>query len=223
MSVYTKGVALKTFPTIPLDVFKTTISAITRQRAAFVNATMIAALFAFELFNYSTTNYALSDLLGDLNLAQVRWATILALAFCGMDFAGIAWLFTPKKRLAGGLGSWYLIAAWFLAATMNAMLTWWSVSLALLGHETLGNELITRQSLLRSAPIFVATLVWLLRVLLIGSFTLRGTAIPSASAFESASQEVTPPSSKQPSRTPVRLVPLQTNGRSAARSASRSR
>ncbi len=57
---------------------------------------------------------------------------------------------------------------------MNAILTWWSVSLALLNHPALGNEVIARESLLSGAPIFVAALVWLLRVLLIGTFTLAG-------------------------------------------------
>lgn len=133
---------------------------------------MLGALTAFELFNFSTTEYALTDLLGDLRLGFARWATILALAFSAMDFAGVAWLFSPKKRVP--VEVWYLIGAWALAAMMNAMLTWWSVSLALLNHPVLGNEIIAREALLSGAPVFVAGLVLLLRVLLIGSFTLAG-------------------------------------------------
>ncbi|MFV1857909.1 MAG: hypothetical protein ACC647_00980 [Anaerolineales bacterium] len=133
---------------------------------------MVGALIAFELFNFGTTEFALTDLLGDLSLGFVSWATILALAFSAMDFAGLSWLFTPKKKVR--VEVWYLVGAWFLAATMNAILTWWSVSLALLNHPALGNEVITRESLLSGAPILVAALVWLLRVLLIGTFTLAG-------------------------------------------------
>ena len=133
-------------------------------------AIMVGALIAFELFNFSTTEFALGDLLGDLSLGVVRWATVLALAFSAMDFAGLSWLFTPKKKVR--IEVWYLVGAWLLAATMNAILTWWSVSLALLNHPALGNEVIARESLLTGAPIFVAGLVWLLRVLLIGTFTL---------------------------------------------------
>ncbi len=48
---------------------------------------IIAALLAFEAFNYSTTDYALRDLLGDLKFLGVHWATILTVAFCGIDFA----------------------------------------------------------------------------------------------------------------------------------------
>lgn len=133
---------------------------------------MLGALTAFELFNFSTTEYALTDLLGELRLGFARWATILALAFSAMDFAGVAWLFSPKKRVP--VDVWYLVGAWALAAMMNAVLTWWSVSLALLNHAVLGNEIIAREALLSGAPLFVAVLVLLLRVLLIGSFTLAG-------------------------------------------------
>jgi len=56
---------------------------------------IITALLAFEIFNFSTTDFALTDLLGDLRCWVVRWATILAITFCRIDFAGIARLFTP--------------------------------------------------------------------------------------------------------------------------------
>jgi hypothetical protein len=135
---------------------------------------IITALVAFEIFNYSTTDFALHDLLGDLNFAGLRWSTILAIAFCGIDFAGIARIFTPEEGAQEPSEVWYLFGAWLLAATMNAMLTWWGVSIAILGHETLGNAVVDRQTLLKMVPIFVATLVWLSRVLLIGSFSIAG-------------------------------------------------
>ncbi len=139
---------------------------------------IVTALFAFEIFNYSTTEFALSDLLGELSFVGVRWATILAIAFCGIDFAGIARLFTPNdgggEPSAGPNESWYLFGAWLLAATMNAMLTWWGVSLAILDHQTLGNEVVSRETMLRVAPVFVAVLVWLIRVLIIGTFSVAG-------------------------------------------------
>ncbi len=135
---------------------------------------IIAALLAFEIFNYSTTEFALTDLLGDLSFAGIRWATILAIAFCGIDFAGIARLFTPEKGADEPSEVWYLFGAWLLAAAMNAMLTWWGVSIAILNHETLGNAVVERTTLLRVVPIFVAVLVWLIRVLIIGTFSVAG-------------------------------------------------
>ena len=135
---------------------------------------IITALVAFEVFNYSTTDFALTDLLGDLRFWGVRWATILAIAFCGIDFAGIARLFSPEGKVGEGTESWYLFAAWLIAATMNATLTWWGVSIAIVNHETLGNAVIARQTLLQVVPVFVAIMVWLLRVLIIGLFSIAG-------------------------------------------------
>jgi hypothetical protein len=135
---------------------------------------IITALVAFEIFNYSTTDFALTDLLGNLRFWGVRWATILAIAFCGIDFAGIARLFTPEGSVGNQPEVWYLFGAWLIAATMNAMLTWWGVSIAIVNHETLGNAVIARQTLLKVVPIFVAVMVWLLRVLIIGLFSVAG-------------------------------------------------
>jgi hypothetical protein len=144
------------------------------QRGLAFGVIIITALLAFELFNYITTDHALTDLLGGLTFMGVRWATILSIAFCGIDFAGIARLFTPEGGSSEGHEVWYLFGAWLLAATMNAMLTWWGVSLAVLSHDTLGSAVIGRETLLRVVPIFVAVLVWLIRVLIIGTFSVAG-------------------------------------------------
>jgi hypothetical protein len=150
------------------------LNRISLNRGAVYGVMILSALIAFEIFNYGTTEYAFKDLLGDLSFLGIHWATILALAFCGIDFAGIARLFTPHRARRETMEAWYLLAAWFLAATMNAMLTWWAVSLALISHSTLGNEILDRQALITSVPVFVAVLVWLMRVLMIGTFTLAG-------------------------------------------------
>lgn len=135
---------------------------------------ILGALLAFEIFNYSTTDFALADLLGELRFMGVRWSTMLALAFCGIDFAGIARLFTPEQGADEPAEIWYLFGAWLLAATMNAMLTWWGVSIAVLSHSTLGNAVIPRETLLKVVPVFVAVIVWLIRVLIIGTFSVAG-------------------------------------------------
>jgi len=137
-------------------------------------ALIIGALIAFEVFNYSTTDFAMNDLLGDLQFMGLRWSTILALAFCGIDFAGIARLFSQDAEERSHQDTCYLFGAWLLAATMNAMLTWWGVSIALLSHQSLGNAVIARETLIRVVPVFVAIMVWLIRVLIIGSFSVAG-------------------------------------------------
>jgi hypothetical protein len=143
------------------------------QRGLIFGAIIVTALFAFEAFNYGTTHFALTDLLGDLSFAGLSWATILAIAFCGIDFAGIARLFAPEVK-QGRSDSWYLFGAWMLAATMNAMLTWWGVSLAILNHTSSGTAVIGREVLLRIVPVFVAVMVWLIRVLMIGTISISG-------------------------------------------------
>ena len=147
---------------------------------------IIAALLAFEAFNYSTTEFALSDLLGDLKFASVRWATILSIAFCGIDFAGIARLFTPEQGEQEPNEVWYLFGAWLLAATMNAMLTWWGVSVAILNHQSLGNAVMSRETMLKVVPIFVALMVWLIRILIIGTFSVAGDRLFSQAESRSS-------------------------------------
>lgn len=145
-------------------------------RKAVIGAIMVIALFAFEIFNFDTTRYALRNLLGGVSFAGLSWATILAIAFCAIDFAGLARLFTPEEGGEEPKAVWYLMGAWLLGATMNAVMTWWAVSLTLLTHD-FGNEVLSRQQLLQGVPIFVATLVWLTRILFIGSFAVAGEHI----------------------------------------------
>jgi hypothetical protein len=144
------------------------------QRGLVFGALILTALLAFEVFNYSTTDFALSDVLGNLKFLGLRWATILSIAFCGIDFAGIARLFTPETGSDEPAEVWYLFGAWMLAAIMNAALTWWGVSIAILNHQTLGNAVVARATLLKVVPIFVAIMVWLIRVLIIGTLSVAG-------------------------------------------------
>jgi len=143
-----------------------------RPNIAFI-ALIFGALVAFEIFNYSTTDHALSDILGDLNFAGLPWSTILALAFCGIDFAGIARLFTPEQGANEPKEVWYLFAAWLLAATMNAVLTWWGVSMAVVNHvPTQNTEVVDPQTMSNVVPVFVAVLVWVIRILIIGTLSM---------------------------------------------------
>ncbi len=134
---------------------------------------LIVALIAFEMFNFDTTRYALQSLLGDVNFIGIPWAAILAIAFCSIDFAGLARLFTPEQGRDEPKEVWYLMGAWLLGATMNAVMTWWAVSVTLLSHD-FGNEVLGREQLLFMVPIFVAVLVWLTRILFIGAFSVAG-------------------------------------------------
>ena len=176
MSAYPSQVQRLSLPSGALQGLSQRLSRISLRQGLFFGALMLGALLAFETFNYGTTEFALADLLGNLRFVGVRWATILALAFCAMDFAGLARLLTPG-RPGQAIEAWYVLAAWFVAAAMNAVLTWWAVSVALVGHSALGNAVVGRETLVRVVPVFVAVLVWLIRVLMIGSFTLGGNRL----------------------------------------------
>ena len=179
------------------------------QRTLIFSTLIILALLAFEIFNYSTTEFAMADLLGDLKFGGMRWSTILALAFCGIDFAGIARLFTPEQGAAEPTEVWYLLGAWLIAATMNATLTWWGVSIAIIQHQSLGNAVIARETLLTTVPVFVAVMVWLSRVLIIGTFSVAGERILWQSDKPNQQNRVRktnrrPSAAKQRNITPVR-------------------
>ncbi len=146
----------------------------TLDRGAAWGLMIIAALLAFEIFNFSSTTFALEDMLGDLRFAGIRWATILAIAFCGIDFAGVARLFTPEEGADEPAEVWYLFGAWILAAMMNAMLTWWGVSIAIAQNGSVGSAVVSSETMTKVVPIFVAVMVWLIRVLIIGTFSLAG-------------------------------------------------
>ena len=69
---------MNTFPKKSLSLIKR----LTLRRGALFGGILLLALFAFEIFNYSTTDFALTDMLGaSLRFLGIRWATILSIAF----------------------------------------------------------------------------------------------------------------------------------------------
>jgi len=160
-----------------------------QKRGLIFGGIILSALLAFEVFNYSSTAFALHDILGDLAFGPLKWATILAVAFCGIDFAGIARIFTPETGRDEPAEVWYLFGAWLLAAGFNATLTWWGVSIAILKHNAEGGVLLGQQAMTNIVPIFVAGLVLLIRVLLINTFSIAGERIFSL-AEEGAAQNI---------------------------------
>ena len=205
-----------------------TLAQINGQRGVAFGGIIVVALLAFELFNFSTTEYALKDLLGSITFLGLPWATILSIAFCGIDFAGIARLFTPGQDTKEPNEVWYLFGAWLLAATMNAILTWWGVAMAVVSHPIQSASVMEPSLVTKVVPIFVAVMVWLIRILIIGTLSYAGdrflapadqprpmlnsqvghtlnapltTANPSTYASPSA-----------PARTAPRLVPRPDNG-----------
>jgi hypothetical protein len=167
---------------------------------------ILSALLAFEVFNFSSTSFALHDVLGDLAFGPFQWASILAVAFCGIDFAGIARIFTPEQGRDEPAEVWYLFGAWFLAAAFNASLTWWGVSVAILKHNAEGGVLVGQENMIKLVPIFVAGMVLLIRVLLINTFSIAGDRIFSL-AENRQTQYQNKPSYNESVRTPNSSYP----------------
>lgn len=143
---------------------------------------LAAALVAFEIFNFKATQFALADLLGSVSFVGIRWATILAIAFCAIDVAGLLWFFTLGESRSSSLEAWYLIGAWLLGATMNAFMAWWAVSVTLVNNGP-ASGFLGQLSLLDTLPIIVAAMVWLTRIMFIGALsasvgTLFATTLP---------------------------------------------
>ena len=205
-----------------VDGLKTTWYKITHNRQFNRGATwgmmIIGALLAFEVFNFSTTQFALHDMLGDLTFAGIQWATILAIAFCGIDFAGIARIFTPEQGRDEPAEVYYLFGAWLLAAGFNASLTWWGVSVAISNNGNLqGSQVMSSETLLKVVPIFIAAMVWLVRLMIIGTFSLAGDRLfttapqhqPYKTPYQQPQQTQRPYSAPQSS--PIRPSALSTN------------
>lgn len=147
------------------------------KRGLIFGVIILCALLAFEVFNFSSTLFALTDILGNLTFSGIRWATMLAFAFCAIDFAGIARIFTPEQGRDEPAEVWYLFGAWFLAAAFNASLTWWGVSVAVMNHNAAGGALLGQPAMVKIVPIFVAAMVLTIRVLLINTFSIAGERI----------------------------------------------
>jgi hypothetical protein len=180
-------------------------------RRVFIAGLLALALLAFELFNFDTTRYALSSFLGEIRFLGIGWASILAIAFCAIDFAGLVRVFTPETGREEPKEVWYLMGAWLLGATLNAIMTWWAVNLALLNH-TFGNEVLGREQLLRYVPIFVAVLVWLTRILFIGSLSVAGEKLlGQRSEVEVPQPTATRPQPTAQPRTPQPARPITVN------------
>jgi hypothetical protein len=180
-------------------------------RSVVVGLILVVALLAFEIFNFATTRYALNNLFGEVLFAGIAWASMLAFAFCAIDFAGLAYLMAPERSQQQSNEVWYIMGAWLLGATMNAMMTWWAVSLVILEHN-MGNEVLSREQLLTVVPIFVAVLVWLTRILFIGAFAIAGARLfrPDWAAPEPVAASREKPAARQAIRQPA---PVAAGGR----------
>lgn len=145
-----------------------------RYKAVGMVGILLVGLLAFEMFNFDTTRFALEQLMSGRRFLGMAWGTVLALAFGSIDFAGLARILTPAETMAEEPREvWLLTGAWLLGASVNAVMTWYALALVIAPRgEEIGASLLTRAEVLQAAPIFIALMVWLTRVLLISSMAL---------------------------------------------------
>lgn len=172
--------------------FEFNIQKIAQNRNTIFGLMLFGALLAFEIFNFSTTEFALVDVLGGLTFAGIKWATILSIAFCGIDFAGVAKLFSPNNSKEEPMEVWYLFGSWILAAGMNATLTWWGVTIAISSHVSQGSTIFSGETIQKVVPVFVAIMVWLIRIMIIGSFTAAGDKLFTSPAHNQTTRRTAP-------------------------------
>ena len=155
---------------------------LSRHRATLIATILLSGLIAFELFNYDTTRFALNQLMSGRRFLGLEWATVLALAFCSIDFAGLLRILTPAATLeAEPREVWFLTGAWLLGAAMNATMTWYAMALLIAPRSAdIGARLLTWAEALQIAPVFIAIMVWLTRVLLISSIAVAVDQLPAA-------------------------------------------
>jgi hypothetical protein len=176
---------------------------------------IVSALLAFEVFNFSSTDFALRDMLGNQGVGWLSWSTILALAFCGMDFAGIARLLAPQRKdRQDEPGGWFLLGAWVLAGAMNAGLTWWGISVTVYNQPVDNALLIDPMTFVTVVPVVVALMVWSIRILIIGAL-VNSFSRPEAAGRPSAVQAHQNPIGFKPSRQamPAGYQPFTENAR----------
>jgi hypothetical protein len=142
----------------------------TGRRTVF-NLSMVAGLAAFEVFTYATSSFALHNLLGSLTIPGINLATCLAVAICYLDVAGIFYLFLPQAGSTFLRHDCRLFTAWLLAAGLNAWLTWHGIGLAIAIRQAQIGWVVDAGTLIKTLPIFIVCLIWLMRILVIGSLS----------------------------------------------------
>lgn len=177
-------------------------------RMTVIGIVFLLAILAFEVFNFDTTRFALNHLLRNQSFNRtdgVSWAAILAVAFCGIDFAGLIHIFTgATDKPYTPRYIWYLMGAWLLGATLNAIMTWYAVSLLLIDSPIV-NGVMTQAQLLAIVPIFVSFLVWLTRIMFIAALAMMGSALLPFLYRQRAAQTTDP--MPESSRRPARMRP----------------
>ena len=138
-----------------------TLINVLKNRAVVFALMILGALLLFEIFSFSSSYEALSEIWG-----AGLWAFLIAFSFCAVDFAGLGGLFIPG--IETGIG--WLFSAWLLSAFGDTGLTYIAVahSMSLRTDNILvTSETISMDFWTTTIPIGFAVLTWLVQVFLV--------------------------------------------------------
>ena len=82
-------------------------------------------------------------------------------------------MLAPQSDHHDHRSTWFMFGAWILAATMNAILTWWGVVLAIGSHPVVSAGMVNERFVLRTIPVFIALMVWVIRIMIVGSLSKK--------------------------------------------------
>ena len=152
---------------------------------------LVFVFISVEIFSFSISYYALNDLLGEMDFWGIRWATVLAIAFCGIGLAGFALNLPPQPAGKKSRREGYLFGVWMAGATLNTILTWWGLSIVMANQPTGNARMIEPEVLANFIPVFMAVLAGLVRILISGTLAkfLAGTNLAAGRQKRSASRE----------------------------------
>jgi len=131
----------------------------------------VLGLLAFELFNYATTQEALSTILGALSFFGFPVYYLIAIAFAAIDLGGLSSTFTEEDWSNETWWVWVSTVGWEIASVVNAALTYMSVTIAMAVAPVsqLATVMPKVQEIYTYIPAALAFVVWLVRIMLIGS------------------------------------------------------
>lgn len=125
-------------------------------------------MVVLEVGNFFSTYYALNDILGTIGLTifgtHVRWAVMMAVAACLMDFFGIVRIFTPHQDRDEPAEVWILFGIWVVMAVGDAVLTWWTSKTAIIINPSPSVLLSSSAFIYKAVPVVVAGIELALRV-----------------------------------------------------------
>jgi len=133
--------------------------------------TMLVCMAAFEIINFAITSLAFRSLLSRYTVLVLDSATWLATVVCCVDIIGILYLFLLFPGPSHNIVKRRLFSVWLLVTGLNSWLLWLGIGQAIVVHQAQTDLVINAGIMVHIIPAFIVCLVWLIRILLIGSFS----------------------------------------------------